>query len=720
MKKIKVALAGNPNSGKTTIFNKITSANGKVANYPGVTVEKKEGSLVYQNYDIVFVDLPGIYDLSGLSEDEIVSRKFILEEKPDLIVNIIDSSSIERSLYLTTQLLELERPLLLVCNKTDLAKGFGVDTDYQKLSSFLEVDVVESIGIKGEGILEILKAIVSIDKYKPKGALVKFSEETEKSIDMVKAFLENDLAQRWKAIKLLEKDPSICKEADKKTLAFIESINNKRTFEISSERQQFIKKLTREVVKRSFDDKETMSDKIDRIVTNKYLGLPIFLLLMFLMFQTTFALGSLPTKFLQIALQKLSFFLSSFWDKDSLLSSLLVDGILSGVGSVISFFPNIFFLFIALSFLEESGYMARAAYVTDRLMHKIGLHGKSFIPMLIGFGCTVPAIMASRILENKRDRLIIILVLPLFACSAKLAVFSLLIPAFFTPFWGAVVLFSLYVIGLGLAIVFIKLLRKTLFKGESIPFIMEMPPFQVPSFKNIFFSAWEKAAHFIKKAGTFIFGVCVLLWFLSKFPIDQKAKDSYEEKFSLAQTEMLSQLNPEYVSSFKEQSERQKYSKNFHLDLGQKAAQVKDLENKFNNEIEKLKLKKSKRELSHSYLGRVGRALEPVFKPLGFDSKIDLALLSSLPAKEIFISQLGILFAINDNSASLHESLKNNYSPLVGFCVLLFLLISAPCIATFSAAQKETNLLFAILQFFTLTLLAYLVTFIFFQLGSVL
>jgi len=718
-KQIKVALAGNPNCGKTTIFNKITNSRHKVANYPGVTVEKKEGVLSFQDCSISIVDLPGIYDLNVLSEDEMVSRKFILEEKPDIIVNIIDSSNVERSLFLTTQLMELEVPLLLVCNKIDLAKTQGVETHFQKLSSFLEVAIVETIGNKGKGIDEILKAIVSIavNGKVSKGVFVKFSEDIEKNIDIVKRHLEHkNLNQiRWKSIRLLEQDPLVIKEQDGQTLSLIDTLEKKLfTENVTEERQRFISRLSKEVVKRSFDDRQTVSDKIDRVVTNKYLGMPIFLIVMFLMFQMTFSLGSYPTHFLQNIFNKLTFAISSFWNTDSMLSSLLVDGILSGVGSVIIFFPNILLLFIAISILEESGYMARAAYVMDNVMHKIGLHGKSFIPMLIGFGCTVPAIMSSRILDNKRDKLTTILVLPLFPCSAKLAVFALLIPAFFSPFWGGMVLFSLYLIGLLLAIVIIKVLRKTIFKGENIPFIMEMPPFQVPSFKLIFLNAWDKLSIFVKKAATFILGVCIILWFLSKFPVDHDAKKDYEEKFSVNQKEMQSQLAPIFLNEFKLQSDKQKYLKNFELDL--KNPEIKNLQKNFNEEVKKLKSEKSQKELSYSYLGKIGKFIEPAFKPLGFDFRIDLALLSSLAAKELFISQLGILFADN---ISLQESLKSNYSQLTGFSVLLFLLISAPCIATFAMARKEASLFFAVFQFFALTFFAYLLTFTFFQIGRI-
>ena len=754
-KKIKVALAGNPNCGKTTLFNKLTKSRHKTGNYPGVTVELCEGNCLYNDLEISILDLPGIYSLTSHSEEEIITRDYITNKKPDVVINIIDASNIERGLYLTTQLMELQVPIILVCNKIDIAKAHDIKIDFEKLSSFLEVSVVPANLIHAEGIEDLLKQIEFVSKKKDlsKGIYLKFSQDIENSIYRLESILGNIPRSRWYGIKLIESDTKINREnfsEDVLNEAEKQNSNIKNKYGISPEekiaieRNQILSTFIKNISDVIYKHKHTLSDKIDKIVLNKYLGIPIFFLLMYVIFQFTFSVGVYPSIFLQNFFHKLSFLISHIWESDSLFRSLLVDGIIGGVGSVLSFVPNILLLFIAISFLEESGYMARVAYVMDRVMHKIGLHGRSFMPMIIGLGCTVPAIMSTRILENRRDKITTILVLPLVACSAKLAVFTLLIPAFFSPLNSARIVFLLYFIGIVIAILLIKILRRSLFKGENIQFIMDMPHYQMPSLKNILLSTWEKAGLYVKKAGTFILAISIVLWFLSVFPINKKAHGLYLESYSSKQKQVVLQLSKisdnilsnDLTNEFNDQAGKQRFIRNYSIDLlnnekvVSKIAKRPDiskkiilLQDKFNEEIKTLKNQKNKEQLYDSFMGKIGRGLEFIFAPLGFDWRINTALIGALSAKEVFISQLGIIFAIgeaNDNVSMLQKQLNQSYSTLQGFCILLFMLISAPCIATIAMTKKETGLYkWAFIQLGALTVLAYVLTLIVYQIAKV-
>ena len=739
MKKINVALVGNPNCGKTTLFNKLTRSFHKVANYPGVTVDIREGSYKYKNQAISFVDLPGIYSLSVHSKEEIIARDYILRERPDFIVNIVDACNLENSLYLTTELMELEVPIILVLNKMDLAEKRGVQIDVEKLSKLLEVTIVETVGAKSIGIEDLLKVITSKREKREKGIFIPFSKEVEESLKDIELLLENDLKKRWKAIKLLENEGDFKpEEAHLKELVLTcrKKIEKKASVEeiISRDRHRYISQLVKDLLKAPVEQKDTFSDKIDRFILNRFLGIPIFLVVIYLVFQLTFSLGAYPTLLLEDVFDKVTVWILKNWQSQSYLRSLLVDGIISGVGSVLAFVPNILLLFIGISLLEESGYMARVAYLMDRIMHKIGLHGRSFLPFIIGFGCTVPAIMSTRILENKRDRLTTILVLPFISCSAKLAVFTLLIPSFFSAKEGGIVLFLLYFIGIFLAIVFIKIFRKTLFKGSNIPFIMDMPSYQVPSMKCILISTWDKAGIYVKKAGTFILAFSIVFWFLSVMPKDSANEKKYEKALTILENSQREKIDKIDMSSkadllqiFNQQISTMRYVKNFKLDLlkgvKEKSPHTKKelgiVQNEFNQTLNLLKEEKYKNQLEYSFIGRLGRIMQPIFQPLGFDWKIDTALLGALSAKEVFISQLSIIFSVGGESSNvrmLQNKLKANYTPIVGFCILLFMLISAPCIATIAMTKKETSSYkWAFFQIAFFTILAYVVTLIVFQ-----
>jgi ferrous iron transport protein B len=684
MKRIVVALVGNPNSGKSSLFNLLTGSHQHVANYPGVTVEKKQGHLRYRGHEIVVVDLPGTYSLTAYSIEELIARRFILDDKPDVVVDVVDASNIERNLYLGTQLIEMDPPLVFAFNMADLAKRRGLEFDLGQLSRLLEARIAPTVGNKGEGRTALLEAILQTagEGRKPRTHTVRFGPEIEEELARIEEAvargaeeLAGQYGARWLAIKLLEQDDEIvAKVASRAVLdAVDQSVRRLRglfgdepEIVMADRRYGFISGACQETIRNSVERRHDASDTIDAVVTNRVLGLPIFLLLMYAVFWSTFALGEYPMKGLEWLFGWLGTTVSGLWaaGSESWLQSLLVEGVLAGVGGVVVFLPNILLLFLAIALLEDTGYMARAAFVMDRLMHKIGLHGKSFIPMLIGFGCSVPAIMATRILENRRNRLTTILVIPLMSCGARLTIYSLLIPAFFTPHWRGPVMWSIYLIGIVLAVGAAKVLRLTIFQGETMPFVMELPPYRVPTPRSVLIHTWRRGWMFLKKAGTVILGISIVLWFLANFP-----KPSADE---------LAGLN---------------------------AVQAHRV------------------ALEHSAVGRLGHLIEPAIRPLGFDWRIGTALIGSLAAKEVFVSQLSIVYAVDSphHAEVLREELQASYTPLIGFCTMLFCLISAPCVATLAVTRHETgSWRWAIFQFLGLTALAYVLTLAVYQTGRLL
>ena len=663
MKKIKVALVGNPNCGKTTIFNHLTGFRQKVGNYPGVTIEQKNGIKKTFDAEYEIIDLPGIYSINSFQEDERVAKNYILDEKPDVIINILDASNLKKSLFLTTELLELNIPVILALNMVDISKKKEISINLEFLKKILEVEAVEIVATKKEGLQELLKkTLFCFDKKIKNGINIKYSQDIESEILKVeKEILEfSDIKdKRFFAYKLIEGDIDILKKI-KNQKAIEEakiSKNNiekkyKDHFEIisSNQRHKFIDSIINKLISYPRVEKKSFNEKVDDILTHKYFGFLIFFLIMFLIFEFTFIAGSYPSRLISSFVEFTSNNISIFWPKNYLpiFRSLCLDGVLAGVGSVIAFLPNILFLFFSISILEETGYMARAAFILDKFMHKIGLHGKSFIPLLIGFGCSVPAILSTRIMENKKDRLITIMVLPLIACSAKLVVFTLIIPAFFTKFYQPFVLLFLYFFGIFLAILMIKIFKITLFKGKNFSFVMELPELKMPSFYSSLLLMWDKAKEYIQKAGTLILGFSIVLWFLGSFP-------------------------------------------------------------KTENEI----------VLKNTYMGKIGNFFEPIFKPLGFDWKIDTSLISSFAAKEVFVAQLGVIYSIEGSSSEiLQDQLKNDYTFLQAISILIFILISSPCITTIAVTKKELkSYKWAFFQFGYLTLLAYVVSLIFYQGG---
>ncbi len=690
-----VALIGNPNSGKTSMFNALTGAYQKVANYPGVTVEKKEGKYKYAGWDVKVVDLPGIYSLTAQSLDERVSREFILKEKPDVVVSVLDMTNLERNLYLAVQLIEMNIPLVLAMNMSDMAKRQGIQYDLVQLERLFNAPIVLTVGSKGQGMEELKKAILerlscTLSCDSP---IVRYSPDIEKELVRIQAALKKeivipeDLDFRWLAVKLLEQDAEIAErftsplveETVQRSVTHLQKLTHDPVDVLIAEaRYGFISGACQEARLSSLEIRHNVSDQVDAVITNRFLGFPIFLLIMFIIFQLTFTLGTAPMGWIESFFAWVTERVTAFWPtgSESAWKSLIVDGILAGVGGVLVFLPNIVLLFLGISILEDSGYMSRAAFIMDKLMHRIGLHGKSCIPMIIGFGCTVPAIMATRTMENKRDRLITMMILPLMSCGARLPIYALLAPAFFPGAWTARIVMMLYLIGIVLAIGAAKLLSGTLFKGDSAPFVMELPPYRMPTVRSIALHMWEKSWLYLQKAGTVILGISVLLWLASSFP-------------KLPRPASI-ELTAPTVSG----------QPRMDLDEQTQAAQ-------------------------YTVIGRIGRVIEPIFKPLGFDWRISTAMLGAFAAKEVFVAQMGIAFSVGGDPhaapQTLRSKLKQKYTPLNAFCIMLFMLIATPCMATVAITRKESgSWKWAALQFGGLTAVAYGLTLVVYQIGSLL
>ncbi len=680
--RLTIALAGNPNSGKTTLFNTMTGAHSHVGNYAGVTVEKKEGTCKSGTTELKVVDLPGTYSLTAYSAEELVARNFILEEKPDVVVDVVDASNLERNLYLALQIMELGVPVVLAFNMSDMAKERGIEFNLDLLSSQLGAPIVPTVGHKNIGIRELLETAVRTARAATPATppAIDYGDDLEKAIARIRARLTEcarslgECEARWTAIKLLEDDKEVAAHIPDAEIHKIVQAERQRIESvlgdaaeiiIADRRYGFISGACQESVRATAESRHSRSDRIDEIVIHRLWGLPIFLGLMYAVFWLTFTVGTPPMEWLGSLFGWLGKAVASLWPvgSDSNLKSLLVDGIIGGVGGVMVFLPNIMLLFLALAALEDSGYMARAAFLMDRLMHKIGLHGKSFIPMLTGFGCTVPAIMATRTLENQRDRLTTMLVLPLISCGARLPIYALIIPAFFPDQWQAPMLWIIYVIGMVLAFLCAKLLRSTVFRGDAVPFVMELPPYRMPTFKGMMIHMWERAGLYLKKAGTVILGISIILWALTSFP-------------------KLPDTDPQATPA-----ERQSA------------------------------------ELSHTMAGRIGHAIEPIIKPLGFDWRIGTAMIGAFAAKEVFVAQLGIVYSVgnaDEESVPLRDKLRAAYTPLVGFCIMLFMLISAPCMATIAVTRRESNSWkWAMFQLGGLTAMAYALTLVVYQVGTV-
>lgn len=716
-----IALAGNPNSGKTTIFNTITGIRQKVGNWPGVTVEKKEGLITRFGHDLAIIDLPGTYSLTPYSIEEIVARDFILEENPDVVIDIIDASNLERSLYLATQLRELGCKIIFALNMADVARSRGIKIDAVKLSELLDVPVIFTVGNRNDGIDELLKTAIEValsDHRPTQSRRVKYSKEIENSIEVLKNQIEAHLEDtfpynsRWTAIKLIEDDAVIKKhisnKAGEKSRLIIDTAGAQRTYLTNffdeepemlttDERYGFISGIIKEVVRISPRQRVDISRNIDLVLTNRFLGLPIFFVFIWAMFQLTFTLGQYPMDWIDAGISMLSQALAVLLP-GGMLKDLLLDGIIAGVGSVIVFLPNILILFFCIALFEDTGYMSRAAFLMDKVMHLIGLHGKSFIPMLMGFGCNVPAIMATRTLESQKDRILTILITPFMSCSAKLPVYIVLAGAFFGAKAGSVI-FGIYLIGIVLSIVTGRLFRSTLLQGEEAPFVMELPPYRIPMAKSLLIHMWDRSKIFLRKMGGIILVGSVVIWSLSSFPRQiEYSRDYPAEKNT---------LTIEYQARFDKASSK---------------PEIVELETQYNARIQNLDRQNDAERISQSYMGKIGRVIAPFFAPLGIDWRGGVALLTGFVAKEIVVSTLGVLYAAggsNQEAALLHALSTGGLTALSALSMMVFVLLYLPCLATVIAIRRETGsykwMLFSIAYS---TGMAWIMAFSVYQIGS--
>ena len=697
-KRIVVAIGGNPNSGKTTIFNHLTGSHQKVGNWGGVTVEKVEGVVEHKGYEISFVDLPGTYSLTAYSIEEIIARNFIVDEKPDVIIDIIDAGNLERNLYLAIQMIEMKGKFIFVLNMADMAKKQGLRINGDKLATLLGGPVIFTVGNRGIGVDVILDKVIEVYEGKDKKVRhihIPYGRDIEEEIKKIQSVIRKDkelshkYSTRWLSVKLLENDreviekikkqfknpDEILKQVEESKYKISKIYKDEPEVLIADQRYGFISGLLQEVISLEKVTRIDISQKIDIVLTNRILGIPILIFFIWLMFQVTFGLGAYPMDWIENGVDIISSFVSKVMP-EGILKNLIVNGIISGVGSVIIFLPNIILLFLMISIFEDTGYMARAAFVMDRIMHTMGLHGKSFIPMIMGFGCNVPAIMATRTLENEKDRILTILINPLMSCSARLPVYILIAGTFFGKKAGNVI-FSLYAIGIILAVVMGRIFRKTILKGESEPFVMELPPYRIPTLKSVLIHMWDKSVVFLKKMGTVILVGSIIIWFLGNFPIHKQYTINYDAQIKNINAELstrienLSKQSPDYE---KEKNEL-----------------VKEMQNKINN----LESQKKEEEIENSLIGKIGKAIEPFFRPLGFSWREGVALITGFVAKEIVVSTLGVLYGAGDNEGgqSLKEALltKSHMTPLIAYAFLVFVLIYTPCLATVAAIRRETG-----------------------------
>ena len=705
---INVALVGNPNCGKTSLFNIASGSHEHVGNYSGVTVDAKEGYFNFQGYHFRIVDLPGTYSLSAYSPEEMYVRHHIIDETPDMV----DSSNLERNLYLTTQLIDMNVRMVMALNMYDELEASGNTLDYMKLSELFGVPMVPTVSRTGKGIEDLFHVVISIyegaDFLDQKGKVrtevlndlrewhreyvpgytggahkeeevrhhgfyrhihINHGPELERSIEEVKRVIsENEdirhkYSTRFLAIKLLENDPDlemliktlpngkeIIDVRDQESRRIRDVLNEDCDQAITDAKYGFISGALKETFVDNHLDKEHTTRVIDSIVTHRVWGFPIFFLFMYLMFEGTFVLGEYPMMGIEWLVETLGNFIHANM-ADGPLKDLLVDGIVGGVGGVIVFLPNILILYFCISLMEDSGYMARAAFIMDKIMHKMGLHGKSFIPLIMGFGCNVPAIMASRTIENRKSRLITMLVNPLMSCSARLPIYLLLVGAFF-PNNGSLILLLIYSIGILLAVLMARLFSRFLVKGDDTPFVMELPPYRLPTAKVIFRHTWEKGAQYLRKMGGIIMIASIVIWALGYYP----DHDAYE--------------------TVAEQQE-------------------------------------------NSYIGQIGKAMEPVIEPLGFDWKLVIGILSGVGAKELVVSTLGVLYTNDAEADAVSLAERIPITPLVAFCYMVFVLIYFPCIATIVAIKQESgSWKWALFTAVYTTLLAWIMAFAIYRIGG--
>ncbi len=715
-KQITIALVGNPNCGKTSFFNRATGLREKVGNYSGVTVDSKLGVAKHNGYVLNFVDLPGTYSITEYTPEELYVRRYIADSHPDVLLNVVDASNLARNLFLTTQLIDMNVPMIMALNMYDELEKNGDKLDVPALSRMFGFPIIPTVSTKGTGIEEIFNHIIDIYENREgisKHIHINYGPDIEKGIAAlkVKMEVEPDYPSRYMAIKLLENDKvtidevgkmkggaEILKTAEEFRMSIEKSYREDSATAIANAKYGFIRGALKETFESTKSRSETLAYSIDNILTNKWLGFPILIFFLWFMFQMTFTIGAYPQAWLEMFFGWLGKITSSALP-EGILESLLVDGIIAGVGSVCSFLPNILILFFFISILEDTGYMARSAFIMDKLMHRIGLHGKSFIPYIIGFGCSVPAIMATRTLENRKDRILTIITVPFMSCSARLPVYLLLISAFFDKHQG-LILVSIYLLGVLMSILTALLMKRVAFKNESDQFVMELPPYRIPTLRNAVVHMWDKSVQYVKKMGTVILGATVIIWALEYFPQHSAELDRY--------TAQIEQVAADSTLSAEAQS----------------AA------------IEQLTLDRAMVQTENSYIGRIGQFIAPVFRPLGFDWKMGVSLLTGIAAKEVVVSSMGVLYhadsEADENSSALKESLKAQvwtsgelkgqpvFTPLVAYGYLIFILLYFPCVAALSAVFREAGLKWATFSMLYNTGVAWIAAFLIYQIGSLL
>lgn len=781
---IRIALAGNPNCGKTTMFNNITGAKQHVGNYPGVTVEKKEGHTKFDGHELLFIDLPGTYSLTARSLDELVARNVIVNDNPDVIVNVLDASNLERNLYLAAQLLELEKPMVIALNMADVAEEMGIKYDLKKMAEMTGATIVSTVGRTNIGTKDLLEATISVAaSQKAPGVTINYGDLLEGKISELVEELKQagtvTYPLRWIAIKLLEKDADVIGKVMRfdnteaviqKAEAIREEIKDQVDLDVVFQeyRHRFAVEVYNKCLTQAPTQLETRSDRYDKILTHRILGLPIFMVVMWLLFNFVNTVGAIPQGWIEDGFTALQAWVVTVIPEGQ-LQSLISDGIIAGVGAVLSFVPLILLLFLGISFLEDTGYMARAAFVIDRVMRACGLHGKSFIPLLLGFGCSVPSVMGARILDNYKDRMVTILITPFMSCSARLPVYTLFAAAFFPPEWAGTVVFGVYALGIVFGIVFAKIFRKYLFAGEAEPFVMELPPYHLPTLKATLTHMFERGIMYLKKAGTFILAASILVWFITTYPMDvEYSKDydalhdqvaqTYEMKdaetlahFGITTDEQKDQVN-EIVDNMKStvadataQAEAaQEAAPEIEVEDDSEAPELfndikdenKDLfpaawamyKNSANLDAENDKLDKEQasEKLEQSYAASFGKAINPVLEPLGFDWKMGVSLVAGLAAKEVVVSTLGTIYAVGgdtDHPQALTDYLQNDphFTPLIALTLMLFILIYPPCIAALAVIKRETgSWKWMLFMFFYENAFAWIACFIFYNIGRAL
>lgn len=677
---INIALVGNPNCGKTSFFNRATGLRERVGNYSGVTVDAKQGTFHHRGYKINLIDLPGTYSITEYTPEEIYVREYITKHHPDIVLNVVDASNLERNLFLTTQLIDMNIRVVMALNMFDELSRDGATLDYNYLGQLLGLPIVPTTASKGIGIAGVLDKIIEVFEDRAQESRhvhINYGAEIEQSIDRIKTEvlqvpgITDEVPPRYVSIKFLEDDrltkeqladvPNynrILEVAGKEIQRLEKSYKEDTRTIITNAKYGFIRGALQETFKSGEKDKRHLTNAIDALLTHQWLGFPFLIFFMWVMFQATFTLGDYPMDWIEEGVALLGNWLAGVLPEGP-LNDLLVDGVIAGVGGVIVFLPNILILFFFISLMEDTGYMARAAFIMDRLMHKIGLHGKSFIPLLIGFGCNVPAIMATRTLESRRDRIMTMLIVPFMSCSARLPLYILMVSAFFPAYQGLVLL-SIYFIGILVAIGTSFLLKKTVFAKSSDPFVMELPPYRMPTLRNTCIHMWGKAGQYLKKMGTIILFASILIWALGYFP--------------------------------------------------RKRTHVAD-------EAE---------HMEYSYIGQIGKFIEPAIAPLGFDWKMGVSIATGLAAKEIVVSSMGILYHADDNTLpqSLQQQVGNDgkpvFTPLVAYGFMLFILIYFPCMAVIAAIRKEAGWRWAIFTIFYTTGVAWIVSFCVYQIGKLL